>query len=164
MSISHKRLQIVLDFSQNISEWNFQFWIIVVLGSLFFPDFKRCRFIFLAAVCSCCSLKYISSACTRPFTIVERRKKKVEFRVCILRINNCRKKSSCSTAVWLMSKGTETNLALSSRLFLVSLRRGFVSSFSCHKKRTYISYDNIIVIVLVLVWLTFISLYLILWP
>ena len=93
-----------------------------------------------------------------------KKKKKVEFRVCILRINNCRKKSSCSTAVWLMSKGTETNLALSSRLFLVSLRRGFVSSFSCHKKRTYISYDNIIVIVLVLVWLTFISLYLILWP
>ena len=91
----------------------------------------------------------------------KKKKKKVEFRVCILRINNCRKKSSCSTAVWLMSKGTETNLALSSRLFLVSLRRGFVSSFSCHKKRTYISYDNIIVIVLVLVWLTFISLYLI---
>ena len=90
-------------------------------GSIFFPDFKRCRFIFLAAVCCSCSLvKYISSARTRPFTIVERRKKKVEFRVCILRINNCRKKSSCSTAVWLMSKGTETNLALSSRLFLVS--------------------------------------------
>ena len=50
----------------------------------------------------------------------KKKKKKVEFRVCILRINNCRKKSSCSTVVWLMSKGTETNLALSSRLFLVS--------------------------------------------
>jgi hypothetical protein len=69
---------------QNLSIRSLCLW-----GSLFLPDFKRCRFIFLAAVC-CCTYHLP----VRDHSQLLKEEKKVEFRVCILRINNCRKKAA----------------------------------------------------------------------